>query len=79
MSLLVRHNVNPIKLRVNKRGTLGLVELSLFVNVNLWAAAVVIWSVAPEILSESLLFDLVLYGLTGLVNGARQLPKITLV
>jgi protein-S-isoprenylcysteine O-methyltransferase Ste14 len=60
MSLLVRHKVNPIKLRVNKRGTLGLVELSLFVNVNLWAAAVVIWSVAPEILSESLLFDPVL-------------------
>jgi protein-S-isoprenylcysteine O-methyltransferase Ste14 len=60
VSLLVRHKVNPIKLRVNKRGALGLVELSLFVNVNLWAAAVVTWAVSPEVLSRSLLFSPVL-------------------
>jgi protein-S-isoprenylcysteine O-methyltransferase Ste14 len=57
VSLLVRHKVNPIKLRVKKRGAHGLVELSLFVNVNLWAVAVVIGAVAPGVLSGSLLFS----------------------
>jgi protein-S-isoprenylcysteine O-methyltransferase Ste14 len=49
--------VNPIKLRVCKRGALGLVELSLFVNVNLWVAVVVIQAVAPRALPGALLFS----------------------
>ena len=56
LSLLIRYRVNPIKLRVNKRGAQGLLELSLFVNVNLWAAAVVVQAVAPRLLAGSWLF-----------------------
>jgi protein-S-isoprenylcysteine O-methyltransferase Ste14 len=57
VSLLVRHKVNPIKLRVNKRGVHGLIEFSLFVGVNLWAVAIVFGAVAPGVLSGSLLFS----------------------
>lgn len=53
VSLLVRHNVNPIALRLRKRGLLGLVELALFGNVNLWAAVVLIDVLLPDILSRS--------------------------
>lgn len=52
VSLIVRYKVNPITLRVKKRGLQGLVELALFVNVNLWAAAVVIHAVVPGLLSR---------------------------
>lgn len=44
MSLRIRSRVNPITLRVRKRGLLGAVELAQFAQVNLWAAAVVVYS-----------------------------------
>jgi protein-S-isoprenylcysteine O-methyltransferase Ste14 len=52
--------VNPIKLRANKRGAQGLVELSLFVNVNIWAAVVVVRAVAPGVFPAALLWSPVL-------------------
>ena len=53
INLIVRHGLNPITLRVRKRGLQGLVELSLFVNVNFWAAAVVVCAIAPGLVSDS--------------------------
>jgi protein-S-isoprenylcysteine O-methyltransferase Ste14 len=47
ISLRVRDKANPITLSLSK-GTLGLVELSLFVGVNLWAFAVVVYSLPLE-------------------------------
>jgi protein-S-isoprenylcysteine O-methyltransferase Ste14 len=52
-NLIVRHRVNPIMLRVRGRGVQGLVELSLFVNVTFWAAAIVVNVVAPGVASQA--------------------------
>ncbi len=48
ISLRVRDKTSPITLSLSK-GTLGLVELSLFVGVNLWALAVVAYSLSLEL------------------------------
>jgi protein-S-isoprenylcysteine O-methyltransferase Ste14 len=45
VSLRVRVRVNPIAFRLRKRGLLGVVELAFFVQVNLWAVAVVVYSI----------------------------------
>lgn len=44
----VRRSVNPITLRLAGKGKRGLVEVLLFVGVNLWAAAVVASALSPE-------------------------------
>lgn len=44
-SLRIRSRVNPIALRARKRGMLGAVEIALFVQVNVWAAAIVMHSI----------------------------------
>jgi protein-S-isoprenylcysteine O-methyltransferase Ste14 len=41
VQLRVRKHINPITLSLGKRGLLGLIELALFIEVNLWALAVV--------------------------------------
>jgi len=40
VQLRLRQHINPITLSLGKRGILGIVELSLFVVVNLWVLAV---------------------------------------
>lgn len=74
LSLVLRHNVNPIKLRVNKRGALGLVELSLVANVTIWATVVVLNAVAPGALSGSWLLSTILLDL-----GAARWVGLTLI
>jgi protein-S-isoprenylcysteine O-methyltransferase Ste14 len=57
VGLRVRYKVNPIKLRARKLGLQGLIELSMFAHVALWATVVVIRTVAPGVLSGSWLFS----------------------
>ncbi len=40
VQLRIRERVNPITLSLGKRGVLGIVEITLFTGVNLWALAV---------------------------------------
>lgn len=56
ISLRVRDKANPITLSLSK-GILGLVELSLFVGVNLWALAVVVYSLPLELPAFSWFFS----------------------
>jgi protein-S-isoprenylcysteine O-methyltransferase Ste14 len=45
--LRVRRRINPITLRLNKRGWLGVAEVALFIKVNLWIAAVLAYVLRP--------------------------------
>lgn len=57
ISVRLRSRVNPIALRVKKRGLLGVVELALFVQVNLWAVAVVVYSIPGLVPTGSWVFN----------------------
>ena len=63
VSLVFCHRVNPIKIRLRKRGAMGLVELSLVLNVALWAAVVVARVLAPSVWSGRVFFGSVLWNL----------------
>jgi protein-S-isoprenylcysteine O-methyltransferase Ste14 len=56
ISLRARSRVNPIALRVRKRGLLGMVELVLFVQVNLWAITIVMYAVPGLLPAASWVF-----------------------
>ena len=42
--LLISKHINPITLRIGKNRVLGIIEISLFVAVNLWAVEVIFYS-----------------------------------
>jgi protein-S-isoprenylcysteine O-methyltransferase Ste14 len=61
ISLHIREKTNPITLSLSK-GFLGFMELSLFVGVNLWAFAVIAYSLPLELRPFPWLFGIPLIG-----------------
>jgi len=47
--LIVWEKVNPITLTIRKRGMVGILELSLFVGVNIWSVAVLLYSLPLDV------------------------------
>jgi protein-S-isoprenylcysteine O-methyltransferase Ste14 len=48
IQMQARRHINPIALRWRKRGLLGLMEIGLFVGVNLWVLAVLLYTLPLE-------------------------------
>lgn len=48
VDLQTRRHINPIVLRLHKRGLLGIAEIALFIAVNVWVLAVLLYALPLE-------------------------------